>query len=151
LTQKPDAIFVGLPNRVKARAARSLALTRLLKPALCSEQRAVCRGLSRMAKPPRSGATQWHPLQTTTDTQQSMQHFGKGTAVTKVRVWTPPFPQVFFQFECSAIVSWVLPCVRLLMQPSQGCEPRWCLRSGSYRPSELLCPSTLPECPDRVP
>ncbi|MEN9855878.1 MAG: hypothetical protein RLZZ157_1004 [Pseudomonadota bacterium] len=48
---------MGLTNRVKARASRSAALTRLLKPALCSE---------------------------VTDTQQWMQHFGKGGAVTKV-------------------------------------------------------------------
>ncbi|MEN9856258.1 MAG: hypothetical protein RLZZ157_1384 [Pseudomonadota bacterium] len=51
---------MGLTNRVKARAARSAAVTRLLKPALKSEQRP-------------------------TDTQQSIQHFGIGTAVTKVR------------------------------------------------------------------
>ncbi|MEN9873546.1 MAG: hypothetical protein RL186_443 [Pseudomonadota bacterium] len=68
---------MGLTKRVKARAARSLALTRLFKSALKSEQRAVCRGLSRMAQPPRSGATKWHPLQFTTDTQQSIQHFGR--------------------------------------------------------------------------
>ncbi|MEN9855702.1 MAG: hypothetical protein RLZZ157_828, partial [Pseudomonadota bacterium] len=77
LTQKPDAMVMGLTKRVKARAARSLALTRLLKPARCSQFRGVCRGLSRMAQPPRSGATQWHPLQTPTDTQQLMQHFGR--------------------------------------------------------------------------
>ncbi|MEN9855832.1 MAG: hypothetical protein RLZZ157_958 [Pseudomonadota bacterium] len=85
LTQKPVSIIMGLTKRVKARAARSSALTRLLKPALCSQFRGVCRRLSRMAQPPRSGATQWHPLQALADTQQSLQHFGNGTAVTKVR------------------------------------------------------------------
>ncbi|MEN9873742.1 MAG: hypothetical protein RL186_639 [Pseudomonadota bacterium] len=85
LTQKPDVIVMGLSNRVKARAARSAALTRLLNPASCSVVQVVCRGLSSTAKPPRSGAKQWHPLQHRADIQQSMQHFGIGTAVTKVR------------------------------------------------------------------
>jgi hypothetical protein len=48
-----------------------------------------------MAQPPRSGATQWHPLQRSTDTQQSMQQFGEGTAVTKVR----PKPLLLSQFK----------------------------------------------------
>ncbi|MEN9873541.1 MAG: hypothetical protein RL186_438, partial [Pseudomonadota bacterium] len=70
LTQKPDAIVMGLTNRVKARASRSSALTRLLKPARKLRCLGVSRGLSRMAQPPRSGATQWRALQHTTDTQQ---------------------------------------------------------------------------------
>jgi hypothetical protein len=119
LTQKPDAILMGLTKRVKARASRSLALTRLLNPALCSQLRGVCRGLSRMAKPPRSGATQWHPLQHTTDTQQSIKHFGEGTADTKVH----PKP-LFFAYakpnyeEVSTVVSPSSdPCLWYEFQP----------------------------------
>jgi hypothetical protein len=49
------------PPRQGTWLSRSLALTRWFKPALKSHVHAICWGLSRMAKPPRSGAMTWHP------------------------------------------------------------------------------------------